>query len=265
VKEVDHQIEAKDRPVIELTEGTLTNPLAPNVVVLRNINWRVEPNDFWVIAGLQGSGKSVLLETAAGLRPLLKGHLRLFGTPIQERKGDAFLSIRQRIALVFEAGGRLFRQLTVSENVALPVRYNRNCSLEDASTEAHAAMVLAGVDQFADLPANVLSPSWAQRVALARAIVMRPEVLMLDNPLVGADSTHTRWWRGLLEAFASGHPYFDGRSLTLIVACENLRPWRDLGRQFALAHEGKWDLLGGRQEAAAASQAVVRDLLEVTY
>src|SRR4030095_16248957 len=107
------------------------------------------------------------------------------------------------------------------------------------------ALTLVGAADFIDLPTGRLLRAWAQRDALAGALICNPDVLLLDNPLMSADSVHTRWWRGFVEALSKGHPFFDGRPLTLVVTCENPRPWRDLGKQFAILHDGKCEVLGG--------------------
>src|SRR5437016_9236274 len=115
-----HQTE----PVIEMQEVALGSMRDQTVLVAEEINWTVVAGDYWVVAGLQGSGKSDFLMMTGGLMPPLSGTYRLFGEemPIFE---DARLKKRLRLGLAFETG-QLFNQLTVAENIALPLRYHEN-------------------------------------------------------------------------------------------------------------------------------------------
>ena len=99
------------------------------------------------------------------------------------------------------------------------------------------------------------------KTTLARALALKPEVLFLDNPLAGMDVHQTRWWRRFIGELSAGHPQFNRRPITIVVACEDLRPWLELGRQFALAHERRWRILGTREEVVASSEELVRDMM----
>src|SRR5204862_2391577 len=112
-------------PVIELVNVSVGAGGRPDSAALEGINWRISAGDYWVIGGLPGSGKSDLLATLAGLYRPLGGTLKLFGSDVAELSEDEFMTVRRRIGLVFE-GGRLFNQLSVAENVALPLRYHRS-------------------------------------------------------------------------------------------------------------------------------------------
>ncbi len=107
-------------------------------LLVEEINWTVASGDYWVVAGLQGAGKSDLLLMTGGLMPPARGAYRLFGQemPIFD---EARLKERLRLGLVFD-GGQLFNHLTVSENVALPLRYHRNLSRAEAEPEVGAIL-----------------------------------------------------------------------------------------------------------------------------
>src|SRR5436309_4299693 len=93
-----------------------------SIQVAEGINWTVAAGDYWVVAGLQGAGKSDFLMMTAGLMPPAQGSYRLFGEemPIFD---EARLNHRLRLGLVFD-GGQLLNHLTVWENVALPLLYH---------------------------------------------------------------------------------------------------------------------------------------------
>src|SRR5262249_20288108 len=116
-------------PVIEMrgvSVGAL-NDLA--LVVQENVNWTVQEGEFWVVAGLDRSGKSDLISMTAGLTPPVAGRYRLFGHEMPIFEGE-LLKERLRVGLVFE-GGQLLHNLTIRENVALPLRYHRHLHYQE--------------------------------------------------------------------------------------------------------------------------------------
>src|SRR5207248_10938403 len=100
--------------VIEMTDVAVSAMRDASTIVVENINWTVQPKDYWVIGGLQGSGKSDFLMMTGGLMAPPRGSYKLFGEqmPIFE---EARLSERLRLGLVFDTG-QLFNHLTVAEN-----------------------------------------------------------------------------------------------------------------------------------------------------
>ncbi|MBN9689339.1 MAG: ATP-binding cassette domain-containing protein [Verrucomicrobia bacterium] len=241
----------KPTPVLELAAVAIQRA-DEEELLLENIHWRVEPGDWWVIAGGHGSGKSMLLQSLAGLIPLAQGTLSVFGESYSatERRPTGW---RQRVGLVFESGGRLLRELTVAENIALPVGYHRNCSPAAALETVLPLIQALDLERLADAPAGRIGRAWAQRVALARALALGPELLLLDNPLTGMDQNHLRWWRQFLPQLRAGHPVLGGRGLTLIVTTDNLRSWLGAERQFAVVHHRQLRPVGFQNQLEAAA------------
>src|SRR5690606_33549732 len=162
-------------------------------------------------------------------------------------------------AMIF-ANGRLFAHLTVAENISLPLQYHAR-QLE-ASTEelVHRALEQTGLTDRADKLPRQIPRALHQRVALARALALSPEALLVDSPLIGVDQRNIRWWIDFLCAAHAGDPRF-GRPITIIIATDDLRPWLDTARQFAVLSDHRFLNVGGREQVKAAPDATVRDLL----
>jgi len=245
--------------VIAMQDVNIATSRHASSVVLERVNWSVAPGEFWVVAGPQHSGKSDLLMSAAGLQTPLSGSCRVFGCETTAF-GEAQLADRLRVGFVFE-GGRLFNQLTLAENIALPLRYQKDLSATESARALEVYLELFELTPFAHLtPANVAA-NWRQRTALARALILQPELLLLDNPLGGLDRRHRQWLLQFLDQLWRGHASFGGRPLTLVVTTGDLRTWQHPQRQFAALDEKTFTVLGSWPGVESARTSAVRELL----
>jgi ABC-type transporter Mla maintaining outer membrane lipid asymmetry ATPase subunit MlaF len=228
-------------------------------VVVEDIDWTVAPGEYWVIAGLQGSGKSDFLMMTAGLMPPANGDYRLFGEPMPIFE-ESRLAERLRLGLVFETG-QLFHHLTVWENIALPLRYHQNLSKADAAAEVQPLLKRMDLEAWADSTLGALARSWQKRVGLARALILRPDVLLVDSPLVAMDLRHANWWMDFLDQLSKGHELVGGRTMTLVVTTADLRPWKGEKYRFAALRNKHFAVLGGWSQIETERGELVRELL----
>jgi len=252
---------SEDGPAPCLAFRGATVPLArePEVPALEGVNWSVQPGEFWVIAGLHASGKTDLLQCAAGLTTPLAGEGRLFGRALP-LYGDADTPTRLRLGLVFD-GGNLLDHLSLAGNVALPLRYHQNLTEDEAAPRVTPLLAALGLDATANRAPDAVSRNWRRRTGLARALVIQPELLLLDNPLTGLDARQAAWWLATLGRLAHGDAALTSRPLTLVITAENFRPWRGLATRFALVHERQFTDLGAWSVVAQSPHPVVRELL----
>jgi phospholipid/cholesterol/gamma-HCH transport system ATP-binding protein len=248
-------------PVIQMTDVTVVHSRAPGVPLVSGVNWQVEAGECWVVTGLQGSGKTALIETAAGLHPYPVGEVQVFGQRVHGTEGDGVEEVRRRVGVVFDGHGRLFGSQTVLENVALPLCYHRNQSWDAVGEEVMGLLRVLGLESLAGQSAGRLGRAWAHRVALARALIQRPGLLLVDNPLTGMDPFHSRWWRGFLGRLLAGIPELGGAPMTLVLATDEPRALLGLGRKFAVTHAGRWRCMGDRQEFERCEDPELRELL----
>ena len=245
--------------VILMRDVAVSSMQDPSATILTGINWQAHAADFWVIAGLQGEGKSDFMMMAAGLMPPQAGEYLLFGTPMpifdEER-----LPVRLRLGLLFETG-QLLNHLTVRENLALPVRYHRNLSKAEAEPGVQAMLEVMELGPWADTTPGALGRNWQKRVGLARALMLKPEVLLIDSPLAGLDLRHASWWLNFLDRLSKPGNFVRAEALTLVVTTADLRPWLDLGRQFAILKDKRLTVLGDRAQLESATDELMADLL----
>lgn len=232
-----------------------------DTVMINKVNWAIRPGEYWVVGGLPGTGKTDLLATAAGLQRPASGTHLVFGRDLYQMHEGEQLNERLRIGMVFQSGGRLFSHQTILENLALPVCYHENCTLEEARSQAQIVLKITELTGFERRRPHRLTRNLHQRVALARALMLEPEVLLIDNPLAGIDARQAYWWLGFLPRLAAGFAEFLHRKMTIVVTTDDFRPWRDQGSHFALVHEKQWSIIGGREALAKSVDAAVREVL----
>jgi len=245
--------------VIEMRGAGIASLRDASLSVVQSVDWAVQPGEFWVVAGQQQSGKSDLLLHAAGLMTPGQGTCRVFGCDVREFD-ESHLPDRQRVGFVF-TDGRLFNHLTVAENVALPLRYHRDLADAEAARAVELLLELLELSSLANSTPGNLGASWRQRTALARALVLKPELLLLDNPLSQLGTLSRQWLLDFLNQLGHGHEFFGGRPMSIVVATDELRAWRHPARKFAVLHAGAFSVLGAWDGEAFVRSQAVKDLL----
>jgi putative ABC transport system ATP-binding protein len=156
-----------------------------DLVILREIDLAVMPGEVLAIVGASGSGKSTLLAILAGLDTPSAGTVELAGEELFALDEDARAELRGRaVGFVFQSF-QLLPSLTALENVMLPLELAARDDAEDAAREILARVGLA--ERLHHYPKH-LSGGEQQRVALARAFVVRPQLLLADEPTGSLDA-----------------------------------------------------------------------------
>jgi ABC-type transporter Mla maintaining outer membrane lipid asymmetry ATPase subunit MlaF len=247
-------------PALEMRDVSVTALRDATDVVLEGVNWTVAPGDFWAVAGLLRSGKSDLMALAAGITRPAHGSCRLFGQELVAGFEQERLTLRLRVALVFD-GGQLLHHLTLAENIALPLRYHFDDGGPQIDQRIQSLVEFTGLEPWAGSHPADVNRNWQQRIGLARALALKPEVLLLDNPLTGLDPRDAAWWLETVDSLTAGHPIVDGKPLTLVITSDDLRPWHNRARQFAILKNRQFIPLGGRGDLAGHARTHLQDLL----
>jgi len=240
---MSEQISPFQGPLIEAV-GASVQLIRSSEMVVEDVNWRVAAGEYWVVGAGHGSGKSAFLSTMAGLRPPGAGVIRHFGQDLAGLSQQETIAQRLRMGFVFKNGGRMFAKLTVAENVALPLRYHRDWTDEQAIAAIQGLLESTELTPLAAITAQSLTTGWQERAGLARALALEPEVLFLDEPMAGLEASQCRWWRDFLDQLSRGAPCMGGRKMTIIAATSDLSLWNGERRHFALLKDGAWQSLG---------------------
>ena len=147
---------------------------------LRGITATIRAGEFFSLLGPSGCGKTTLLRTIAGFEGISSGVVLIDG------KDVAAVPANQRPTNMVFQSYAIFPHLTVEQNVGFGLRKDRR-STEDKARAVAESLAMVGLTGFGKRAAHALSGGQRQRVALARALILKPKVLLLDEPLSALD------------------------------------------------------------------------------
>lgn len=154
-------------------------------VVLRDVDFTVNAGDVTCIIGASGSGKSTLLRCINLLETPTNGKVLFHGNDITAKGSDP-CAYRAKVGMVFQSFN-LFNNMTVLDNCTAGLRYVLHQDKETAQKTALENLEKVGMAPYIHAKPRQLSGGQKQRVALARTLVMKPRILLLDEPLSALD------------------------------------------------------------------------------
>jgi iron(III) transport system ATP-binding protein len=221
--------------MIRLTLENITKSYTPEKKILNNINLSIEPGELFFLLGPSGCGKSTLLRLVAGFIQPDSGKI-IFGdkdvTNLPPEKRDC--------AMVFQ-NYALWPHMTLFENVAFGLQC-RKTSKNDIKKAVDQALELVGLSELANRKPPSLSGGQQQRVALARAIVVRPQLLLLDEPLSNLDAALRSAMRVEIRRICKQ------AELTAVYVTHDRKEALSMGDRLALFNDGQISQIGSPYE-----------------
>ncbi|MEM1102409.1 MAG: ABC transporter ATP-binding protein, partial [Pseudomonadota bacterium] len=160
---------------------------------LRDVSLDIAEGEFFSLLGPSGCGKTTLLRTIAGFEEASDGTLMLAGKNMKGVPAN-----RRPTNMVFQSYA-IFPHLDVAQNVAFGLRKRRDLDAAAKALQVEEALAMVGLGGFERRAAHALSGGQRQRVALARALILRPKVLLLDEPLSALDKKMREQMQGELR------------------------------------------------------------------
>lgn len=171
-------------PVIEI-EG-LKKSFGSNRV-LNDFELKLYKGESVVVLGKSGSGKSVLIKCIIGLLQADEGLINIFGQDISRLDHEGMDKLRARLGFLFQ-GNALYDSMTVRENLEFPLRRHwLKVSQQAVNTMVMEALENVGLSHTVDMMPIELSGGMRKRIALARTLILKPEIILYDEPTTGLD------------------------------------------------------------------------------
>jgi phospholipid/cholesterol/gamma-HCH transport system ATP-binding protein len=165
--------------------------------VFDRLSFSFPPARISVILGGSGSGKSTSLRLIGGLIQPVSGRIIIDGDDITRLSERQMYRVRAKLGMLFQ-GGALLDSMSVSENLAFPLRERGTLPHTDIAAHVSETLAAVGLDDANDLLPSQLSGGMTKRAALARAIVAQPLILLCDEPFSGLDPISARRIEALL-------------------------------------------------------------------
>lgn len=211
--------------------------------VLKDINLVVNKGESLVILGKSGTGKSVLIKCIVGLDHKDDGELIIFGMNVSDLKQKELDAMRKRIGFLFQSGA-LYDSMSVRENLEFPLRRQaRSLSRSKLNEMVKDSLSDVGLDKAIDIMPSELSGGMRKRLGLARTLILRPEIMLYDEPTTGLDPITSK---EISKLILEVQKKYDTSSIVIThdIECARLTADRVIViRDGACAAEGSYDEL----------------------
>ncbi len=156
--------------------------------VLKGVNFSVKAGKNLVLLGKSGSGKSIIIKCIVGLVEIDDGEIIVLGNEISNLKNRTLNEVRLKIGFLFQSGA-LYDSMTVRENLSFALqRIKRKLSAEMIENEVLEVLNAVGLSEAIDKMPSELSGGMRKRIALARTLILKPEIILYDEPTTGLDT-----------------------------------------------------------------------------
>ena len=208
------------------------------VQVIKDLNLKIDDNEFIVLLGQSGCGKTTTLRAIAGLETIDEGDILIDGKPVQHLKCSD-----RDIAMVFQSFS-LYPHMNVYENIAFPLRATRMSKAEVDKEVREIAKVLRITDLLGKKP-SALSGGDMQRVAIGRALVRRPKAMLMDEPIGALDAKLREEMRAEIKRL-----HLKQGSTTIYVTHDQIEAM-SLADRIVIMHEGVLQQIGSPEDVYA--------------
>lgn len=155
--------------------------------VLMDFNLELFKGENVVVLGKSGSGKSVLIKCIIGLLKPDRGSIQVFGESIPDMNDNDLDKMRTRIGFLFQSNA-LYDSMTVRQNLEFPLRrHSGKVAQKEMDEMVKSALEDVGLAHTVDMMPEELSGGMRKRIALARTLILKPEIILYDEPTTGLD------------------------------------------------------------------------------
>ena len=222
--------------------------------VLNGLTVNFVDNAITTVLGPSGTGKSVLLKHIVGLLQPDQGEIRVFGENIWNVSEADRFELRKRFGVLFQDGA-LFGSMNLYDNVAFPLRKHTDKSEDEIHEIVMAHLAEVGLERATKKAPNEISGGMRKRAGFARALVMRPDVVLFDEPDSGLDPVRTKLLCNLISEVHKEH------GGTYIVITHDIASARTLSDYIGMLWQGKLAHYGEAEEAFNSDDPFVRQFL----
>jgi phospholipid/cholesterol/gamma-HCH transport system ATP-binding protein len=221
--------------------------------VLKNLNLNVNKGESMVLLGRSGSGKSVAIKCIVGLIKADSGSIKVFGKDLMAMNTQQLNAERLKIGFLFQSAA-LYDSMTVAENLGFPLRrHSPDLTEDEINTCIKAALESVGlIDAIQKMP-SALSGGMRKRIAMARTLILKPEIMLYDEPTTGLDTITSREISELMVRIQEEY-----QSSSIIIT-HDLACAKRTGNNVAILQNGTIGFQGTYEEVSNSSLPWIQD------
>lgn len=238
------------QPVI--TIKGLHKSFGKNNDVLKGVDFSVAKGENLVLLGKSGSGKSIIIKCLVGLILADKGEIKVFDTDITSIDLNQLNEIRIRIGFLFQ-NSALYDSMSVRQNLEFPLkRHLKNLSPKEVEQAVIDVLESVGLADAIDKMPSELSGGMSKRIGLARTLILKPEIILYDEPTTGLDTITSREISELILAIQKKN------NTTSVIITHDMACAKLTGDRLAILKEGVIAAEGSYDELEKSNDEWVR-------
>jgi len=220
--------------------------------VLKNVNLELYKEENLVVLGRSGTGKSVLIKLISGLLKPDEGTIDVLGESVTELNDRQLRELRLKIGFSFQ-NSALYDSMTVRENLEFPlVRNKRKLTRSEINYAVEEVLDGVGLCQAINQMPSELSGGQRKRIGIARTLILRPEIMMYDEPTAGLDPITCLDINGLINEVQERY------KTSSIIITHDLACAKEVGDRIVMLLDGKFERQGSFEEIFDTDDARVK-------
>lgn len=224
--------------------------------VLSDFNFTLYRGENTVILGKSGSGKSVFIKCVIGLMEADKGSVMVLGESVPDLGQNELDRLRARVGFLFQSNA-LYDSMTVRENLEFPLRraWLKSGNL-DADKLVREVLGNVGLEHTIDMMPSELSGGMRKRIALARTLILKPDIILYDEPTTGLDPITSREISELMRKI--GEKY----NTSSVIISHDMNCIKLVADRIVILYDGIAYAMGTYNELKESSDPLVRQFFE---
>ena len=220
--------------------------------VLKGVDLQVKKGENLVVLGKSGSGKSICIKCIVGLVKADRGEINVLGSDITALGNKELNQVRLKIGFLFQ-NAALYDSMSVRQNLEFPLkRHNKKLTTIDVENSIIEALESVGLADAIDKMPSELSGGMRKRIGLARTLILKPEIILYDEPTTGLDTITSREISELILAVQKKH------KTTSIIITHDMACARLTGDRVVVLREGVIAAEGSYKELEQSTNEGVR-------
>jgi len=209
-----------------------------NLHVLKGVDLQLFEGENLVVLGRSGTGKSVLIKIISGLLYPDEGSVNVLGHEVSDLNEKQLMELRLRIGFSFQ-NSALYDSMTVRENLEFPlVRNKRSLTRGEIDTEVKQVLASVGLSQALNQMPSELSGGQRKRIGIARTLILRPDIMLYDEPTAGLDPITCTEINNLINDVQEEY------KTSSIIITHDLTCAKEVGDRIVMLLDGKFERQG---------------------